>query len=138
MKEIVDRILKGEAVDIAGDGAEYYLSVSKNYDTYNVGFVSPDYAEEYYTCLDEGTMKEAGRRLIKLAEELESRKKFRVGDRFFFIDETGIIRDVGFGGATFHYALLLAGNAFKTKAEAEVNKRAVMLKYRELRNRGLV
>lgn len=138
MKEIVDRILNGEAVDIAGDGAEYYLSVSKYEDKYNVGFVSPDYVEEYFTCLDTETMKEAGSRLIKLAEELESRKKFRVGDRFFFIDETGVIRDVRFGGATFDYAVLLAGNAFKTREEAEAHKDEIMTKYQDLSNRGLV
>lgn len=38
MKEKVDRILNGEAVDIAENGATFYLSVSKYDDKYKVGF----------------------------------------------------------------------------------------------------
>lgn len=79
MKEKVDRILNGEAVDIAGDGADYYLSVSKYDDKYKVGFVNPNYVEEYFTCLNTKTMRDAGNKLIELADELESRKRFKEG-----------------------------------------------------------
>lgn len=42
MEELVDRILNGDAVDITGTNATYYLSVvDKKVSGFKVGFVAP-------------------------------------------------------------------------------------------------
>ena len=139
MKEIVDRILNGEAVDIAGDGADYYLSVAKHYDKYKIGFVNPNYVIDNYQRLETKQMKDAGNLLIELADELESRKKFKDGDDLFFVDPKGVVIYLSFdGGSATHLGLVMSGNAFKTRAEAEENKDAVLAKYQELRDKRLV
>lgn len=139
MEEKANRILNGEAVDIAEDGANYYLSVSKYDDKYKVGFVSPNYVAEYFTCLNTEMMRDAGTRLIALADELESRKKFKNGDICFFVCPNGSIYDsyisTNDGG---HLARIAFGNCFKSREEAEKNKGAVLSKYQWLRDKGLV
>lgn len=139
MKEIVDRILNGESVDIAGDGANYYLSVSKYDDKYKVGFVSPNYVEEYFTCLNTKTMRDAGKLLNALADELDSRKKFADGDKCVSICPDGSMYESYFNNNDSGYVARVAfGNVFKTWEEARANKDAVLAKYQDLRDRGLV
>ena len=55
MKEKVDRILDGEAVDIAEDDADYYLSVLINAGAHIVSFEEPDWVKRLNQALrDEG------------------------------------------------------------------------------------
>lgn len=139
MKEKVDRILNGEAVDIAENGATFYLSVSKYDDKYKVGFVSPNYVEEYFTCLNTKTMRDAGKLLIALADELDSRKKFADGDKCVSICPDGSMYESYFNNNDSGYVARVAfGNVFKTWEEARANKDAVMAKYQDLRDRGMV
>lgn len=139
MKEIIDRILNGDMVNIARDDAHYYLSVSKDGDKYKVGFISPYYNINNYQRLDTEQMKEAGKLLIELADELESRKKFKSGDICFFVCPDGSIYDsfisTNDGGFLARIAI---GNCFKSRAEAEAHKDDVLAKYQDLRDRGLI
>ena len=139
MKEKVDMLLNGEAVDIAGDGADYYLSVLQHYDKYKIGFVNPKNVMNNYQRLDTKKMKEAGNLLIALADELESRKKFRENDRYYYVRIDGnIIEEMFSKKSSFDLTQILIGNAFKTKSEAEAHKDEIMAKYQDLRDRGLV
>ena len=139
MKEIVDRILNGEAVDIAKDGGDYYLNVLKDGNKYKIGFMSSLYNKEYGSRLTVEMIKEAGNKLIELADELESRKRFKEGDKLCFIRPDGEIRKIiFFPNDAYHCGLLMSGNAFKTIEEAEANKDAILAKYQDLRDRGLV
>lgn len=126
-------------MDIAGDGANYYLSVSKYDDKYKVGFVSPNYVVEYFTCLNTEMMRDAGTRLIALADELESRKKFKTNERIYYVRANGEIFYLNFSDSySLHLSLLAMGNAFKTHEEAEAHIDEIMAKYQELRDKGLV
>lgn len=139
MKDKVDKILNGEVVDIAGDGADYYLSVAKHYDKYKIGFVNPNYVIDNYQRLETKQMKDAGNLLIKLADELESRKKFVDGDKCISICPDGNMYESYFNSNDSGYVARVAfGNVFKTWEEARKNKDAVMAKYQELKDRGLV
>ena len=143
MKDKVDRILNGEAVDIAGDGADYYLSVSKNSENYKIGFTCPDNIKRFYSPISLKSIKDAGERLIaladELAEELESRKKFKTNERIYYVRTNGEIHSVTFSESySLHLSLLAMGNAFKTHEEAEAHKDEVLAKYQELRDKGLV
>lgn len=139
MKGKVDKILNGEPVDIAGDGANYYLSVLQANDKYKVGFVNPNYIMDNYQRLDTKQMKEAGNLLITLADELESRKRLKEGDILCFIRPDGEIRKIiFFPNDAYHCGLLMSGNAFKTEAEAEAHKDDVLAKYQDLRDRELI
>lgn len=139
MKEIVDRILNGEAVDIAGDFDEFYISVLKDGCRYKVAFCSPDEINEDCQELSEIDIKEAGKYLIALADELESRKKFRTNEDVYYIRANGeICPFTFFESNSFHLSLLATGNAFKTIEEAEANKDAILAKYQDLRDRVLV
>lgn len=137
MKEIVDRILNGEAVNLAG--LIYNLSVLRGGKHYYVGFCSPEGIGKRSQILSTKDMKKAGNLLIALADELESRKRFKDGDEYFVVCPSGEIYNLIFSQKyAAHFALLAMGNAFKTREEAEENKDAVMAKYQELRDRGLV
>ena len=139
MKDKVDRILNGETVDITGDGADYYLSVLQDNDKYKIGFVNPNYVIDSYQRLGTKQMKEAGNLLIELANELESRRKFKAGDSVYYIRQDEEIRHIVFSlNNAYHYGLVMSGNAFKTKSEAEAHKDEVLAKYQELRDKGLV
>ena len=139
MKEIVDRILNGEAVDIAGDGADYYLSVLQDNDKYKIGFVNPHYVIGSYQRLGTKQMRDAGKCLIALADELESQKKFSEGDEFYYIDADGtILRGFFKSNNAVYYSLVMFGNAFKTEVEAKANRKEIMAKFQELRDKGLV
>lgn len=41
MKELVDRILAGDVVDVSSDNPVYYLSVLKEPSGFKIGFVAP-------------------------------------------------------------------------------------------------
>lgn len=140
MKEIVDRILNGEAVDIAREDADYCLSVSQDGDKYKVGFINKRNMADYCPYLTAKTMKDAGNLLIELADELESRKKFRNDERIYYVQTDGNVGyfDYFVNTNSFHLSLIVMGNAFKTKAEAHDNIPVVMAKYQELRDKGLV
>lgn len=139
MKEKVDRILNGESVDIAGDGANYYLSVLKDGDKYAVGFVGHDEIHSVYQLLDTKTIKASGNLLIALADELESRKRFKDDDDFYYVSVGGtVLRGFFKSDSTLHNCLIMTRNAFKTYKEAEINIHSVMDKYKELKDTGLV
>lgn len=139
MQEKVDRILNGEVVDIAKDDGDYFLNVLKDDNRYKIGFMSSLYNKEYGSCLTVEMIKEAGELLSALADELESRKRFKDGDEYFVVCPSGEIYNLIFSQKyAAHFALLAMGNAFKTKTEAEANKDAILAKYQDLRDRGLV
>lgn len=140
MKELVDRILNGEAVDIAESNPHYYLSVSQEGCEYKIGFANPKSPSDHcFARLDIKTIKEAGNLLIKLADELDSRKKFKDGDNLYAVTPIGGVFWASFNsGFAEHLGLVMSGNAFKTKEEACDNIPAVMAKYQYLRDRGLV
>nr|DAH64381.1 MAG TPA: hypothetical protein [Caudoviricetes sp.] len=139
MKEIVDRILNGEAVDIAGAKADYFLTVSKNGENYKIGFTYPENMKSFHSCVGLKSIREAGKLLIALADELESRKKFSEGYEFYYIDADGtILRGFFKSNNAVYYSLVMFGNAFKTEVEAKANRKEIMAKFQELRDRGLV
>lgn len=139
MKEIVNRLLNGDVVNIAGNRAVYYLSVLKSEDLYKVGFLSPEQVEDCHMRLNTKLMREAGDRLVKLADELDSRKKFADGDKCVSICPDGSMYESYFNNNDSGYVARVAfGNVFKTWEEARANKDAVLAKYQELRDRGLV
>lgn len=141
MREIVDKLLAGETVDIGKD-SKYYLSLKKekDFDGYKIGFVKPDSIDRlgfYYVTTK--NIKEAGNKLIALADEMESRKRFKEGDILCFIRPDGEIRKIiFFPNDAYHCGLLMSGNAFKTEAEAEAHKDDVLAKFQDLRDQGLV
>ena len=139
MKEIVDRILNGEDVDIAGDRAAYFLTVSQLDENYKIGFTYPDNMKSFHSSISLKSIRDAGNLLIALADELESRKKLKDGDDLFFVNPKGVVIYLPFDGeSATHLSMVAMGNAFKTRAEAEKNKDAVLAKYQDLRDRGLV
>lgn len=139
MKEMVDRILAGSVVDIAKDGGDYYLNVLKDGNKYKIGFMSSLHNKEYGSRLTVEMIKEAGERLIALSDELNARKKFKNGDKYFTVRPNGKIIDWYFDSSeSGDMARLYMGNLFTTLKEAEENKGAVMAKYQELRDKGLV
>lgn len=134
MKEMVDQILSGEAVDIAGDGASYYLSVLLDGNKYKVGLTNPENIEDCFMRLNAKTMKEAGNLLIALADELESRTKFKLGDTCFFVEwNSGRVCPAEFDFSTTCFALLMSGNLFASRQEADKARNTVMEAYREAR-----
>ena len=138
MKNKVDRILNGATVNIASD-PRYVLSVSKIKDWYRVGWVEPEHIEKGSRLMSLETMREAGNKLIELADELESRKRFKEGDKLCFIRPDGEIRAIIFFPSDgYHLGLVMSGNAFKTEAEAEAHKDDVLAKFQDLRDQGLV
>lgn len=142
MKEKVDRILNGEAVDIAENGASYYLSVVTNSykDEYKIAFIDPDkldFVSSDYISI--GAMRNAGKRLVALADELENRKRFNRGDHYFTVRPNGTVTDFIFSPSeSGDMCRLYMGNAFKTKEEAEERKDEIVAKYQDLRDKGLV
>ena len=140
MKEMVDKILNGETVDIADKGS-FYLSVRKYRDrnAFQVGLSTPSAIEERSQVLDVGNIRKAGTALIDLAYELESRAKFKNGDKCFSVKTDGRILDWSFDENDSGFlARLYMGNAFKTRAEAEEHKEEIMAKFKELKDKGLV
>mgnify|MGYP005758501719 CR=1 FL=1 len=84
-------------------------------------------------------MRELAGQLTELAEELESRKKFKTNERIYYVRKNGEIYSVIFSASySLHLSLLAMGNAFKTYEEAEAHKDEVLAKYQELRDKGLV
>lgn len=139
MKEIVDRILNGEDVDIAGDRADYFLAVSRHGENYKIGFTYPENMKSFHSSISLKSMREAGKLLIALADELESQKKFNEGDEFYYIDADGtILRGFFKSNNAVYYSLVMFGNAFKTEVEAKANRKEIMAKFQELRDKGLV
>ena len=139
MKEIVDRILSGEDVDIAGDRADYFLTISQHGENYKIGFTYPENMKSFHSSISLKSIREAGKLLIALADELESRKKFSEGDEFYYIDADGtILRGFFKSNNAVYYSLVMFGNAFKTEVEAKANRKEIMAKFQELRDKGLV
>lgn len=137
MKDKVDRILNGEAVNLSG--LIYNLSVLRDDKHYYVGFCSPEGIGKRSQILSTRDMKEAGKYLIALADELESRKKFKDGDDLFFVLPVGGVFWTFFNSKNAeHLGLVMSGNAFKTRQEARDNVPTVLAKYQELRDKGLV
>lgn len=141
MKELVDRILAGDVVDITGTNATYYLSVVEGkVSGFKVGFVVPSGLDEQGSCyMSTGEMRDAGKRLVSLADELDSRMKFV--DRcpvYIVIPSGGIIETFFDKTSAAHLADVAFGNIFKTRKEAEANKDAVLAKYKALEDEGLI
>ena len=117
MKEMVDRILKGEDVDIAGDRADYFLTISQHGENYKIGFTYPENMKSFHSSISLKSIREAGKLLIALADELESRRKFKAGDSVYYIRQDEEIRHIVFSlNNAYHYGLVMSGNAFKTKS----------------------
>ena len=77
--------------------------------------------------------------MTALADELESRKKFKTNERIYYVRTNGEIHSVTFSESySLHLSLLAMGNAFKTHEEAEAHVDEIMAKYQDLRDRGLV
>lgn len=139
MKEMVDRILKGEDVDIAGDRADYFLTISQHGENYKIGFTYPENMKSFHSSISLKSIREAGKLLIALADELESRRKFKAGDSVYYIRQDEEIRHIVFSlNNAYHYGLVMSGNAFKTKSEAEAHKDEVLAKYQDLIDRELI
>ena len=139
MKEIVDRILNGDIEELTGEG--FVFSILKDGDYIDIIPESKEVATSYSTRqkLTPKDMREFARQLTELAEELESMRKFKAGDSVYYIRQDEEIRHIVFSlNNAYHYGLVMSGNAFKTKSEAEAHKDEVLAKYQDLRDRGLV
>ena len=141
MKELVDRILNGDAVDITGTNATYYLSVAeRKVSGFKVGFVAPSGLDGQGTCyMTTRIMRDAGKRLVSLADELDRRTKFVDRCKVFIITPSGGIAEAYFDKTSAaHLADVAFGNIFRKRKEAEANKDAVLAKYKALEDEGLI
>lgn len=139
MKEIVDRILNGEIEELTGEG--FVFSILKDGDYIDIIPESKEVSTSYSTRqkLTPKDMRELAGQLTELAEELESRKKFKTNESIYYIRANGeIFPFTFFESNSFHLSLLATGNAFKTLEEAIKNKDAILAKYQDLRDQGLV
>lgn len=140
MKELVDRVLNGDVVDVSSDNPVYYLSVLKEPSGFKIGFVAPsDLAGQDAYCVDTRIMRDAGKRLVSLADELDRRTKFVDRCKVFIITPSGGIAEAYFDKtSSAHLADVAFGNIFRTRKEAEANKDAVLAKYKALEDEGLI
>lgn len=140
MKELVDRILNGDAVDVSSDYPAYYLSVLKEPSGFKIGFVAPsDLGDQVSYCVDTRVMRDAGKRLVSLADELDRRMKFVDRCKVFIVTPSGGIAEAYFDKtSSAHLADVAFGNMFKTRKEAEANKATVLAKYKALEDEGLI
>ena len=139
MKEIVGRILNGEIEELTGEG--FVFSILKDKDYIDIIPEAKEVVTSYSVRqkLTPKDMRELAGQLTELAEELESRKKFSEGDEFYYIDADGtILRGFFKSNNAVYYSLVMFGNAFKTEAEAKANRKEIMEKYQDLRDRGLL
>lgn len=139
MKEKVDRIYRGDIEELTGEG--FVFSILKEGDYIDIIPESKEVATSYSTRqkLTPKDMREFARQLTELAEELESRKKFKTNERIYYVRANGEIYSVIFSKSySLHLSLLAMGNAFKTHEEAEAHIDEIMAKYQDLRDRGLV
>lgn len=136
MKELVDKILEGGTVNIAGNKAGYYLAISKDKDGYKTSFVSPDPTMGQAVYLSEKSFGEIATLFMSLENELRNRKKFTKGEKYFVIRPNGMITGITFEPTdSGDMSRLYMGNAFKTEKEAEENKEAIMSKYKALEDK---
>lgn len=140
MKELVDRILAGDVVDVASDYPAYFLSVLKEPSGFKIGFVAPsDLAGQGAYCVDTRIMRDAGKRLVSLADELDSRIKFADRCKVYIVTPSGDIAETYFDKTSAaHLADVAFGNIFRKRKEAEANKDAVLAKYKALEDEGLI
>lgn len=140
MKELVDRILAGDAVDVSSDYPAYFLSVLKEPSGFKIGFVAPlDLAGQDAYCVDTRIMRDAGKRLVSLADELDSRMKFVDRCAVHIVTPSGGIIETYFDKTSAaHLADVAFGNIFRTRKEAEANKDAVLAKYKALEDEGSI
>lgn len=140
MKELVDRILNGEVVDVSGADSAYYLSVLKERSRFKIGFVAPsDLGDHASYCVDTRSMRDAGKRLVILADELDRRMKFVDRCNVFIVTPSGDIAESYFDKTSAaHLADVAFGNIFRRRKEAEANKAAVLAKYKALEDEGLI
>lgn len=139
MKEIVDRILNGDIEELTGEG--FVFSILKDGDYIDIIPEAKEVVTSYSIRqkLTPKDMREFARQLTELAEELESRKKFSEGDEFYYIDaDETILRGFFKLNNAVYYSLVMSGNAFKTEVEAKANRKEIMAKFQDLRDRGLV
>ena len=95
--------------------------------------------KSFHSSISLKSIREAGKLLIALADELESRRKFKAGDSVYYIRQDEEIRHIVFSlNNAYHYGLVMSGNAFKTKSEAEAHKDEVLAKYQDLIDRELI
>lgn len=140
MKQLVDRILNGDAVDVSNDNPVYYLSVLKEPSGFKIGFVAPsDLGDQDSYCVDTRIMRDAGKRLVSLADELDRRVKFVDRCPVFIVTPSGDIAESYFNKTSAaHLADVAFGNIFRRRKEAEANKAAVLAKYKALEDEGLI
>lgn len=139
MKELVNRIFNGEVVDITSANSPYYISVTENISGFKVGFVAPSGLGGQGCYMSTNDMRDAGRRLVSLADELDRRMKFVDRCKVYIVTPSGGIAESYFDStSSAHLADVAFGNIFKTHKEAEVNKAAVLAKYKALKDEGLV
>lgn len=141
MKEIVDRILQDEVVDIVGEDKRYHVSVRKKENNFLFAFAREANFDRDYSrqSLYLKEIKELGEKLITLHDELKNRKEFKVGEPCFFVRPDGQIYKTRFNDEdSGHIARVVFGNVFKTSEEAEAHKDEVMAKYQALRDEGVI
>lgn len=140
MKELVNRILAGDVVDVLSDKSAYCLNVLKERSGFRVGFVAPSVlAGQGVYCVDTRIMRDAGKRLVSLADELDSRIKFADHCKAYIVTPSGDIAETYFDSTSAaHLADVAFGNIFRKRKEAEANKDAVLAKYKALKDEGLI
>ena len=139
MKEKVDRILNGDIEELTSEG--FVFSILKDGDYIDIIPEAKEVVTSYSIRqkLTPKDMRELAGQLTELAEELESRKRFKNGDEIYFVTPKGSVFLANFNSSLVeHLGLVMSGNAFKTREEACDNIPAVMAKYQELRDKGLV
>lgn len=141
MKEIVDRILQDEVVDIVGEDKRYHVSVQKKGNNFLFAFSRKANFDRGYSrqslYLEE--IKELGEKLIALYAELENRKKFKDGDCIYYVDDEGDLCHFIFNtGNVYHKTMIVTGNAFKDPEKAGEHKDEIRDMYQRLEDQGII
>lgn len=137
---MVDRISKNEIVDIFENDSNLYLTITKrNNNNYKIVLDGPRHLEEYGQIISLKDIYRLGMKLIELYTELKDQIAFKENDALYYVKMNGEIGCIGFNrNDTAVCSLILSGNAFKTKEEAQNNKNKIMLQYQKLEDEGLV
>lgn len=130
MKEKVDCIMSGGIAVFYGKGDNFYFRINKK----DKGFFI-DLSCDWLSLSD---IRSIGEHLLRLAHEIENRKKFTLGMRYYYVRTDGVVEDTLFENSLTDRAFILSGNAFLTKEEAEANKDKIIGKYQELLDNGIL
>ena len=144
MKELTEKILCGDTVDIARKSNNYCLSVMKDGAEYKVGFISPARfntargSHPGYAYLNRDDMRNVANLLIKLADELDKRTVFANGETVYFIWPDGEVGHLPFSKSPYFLAMIAMGNLFKSHESAVANKEEVLAKFKKIEDGHLV